>query len=99
MIRLRRQNIGPRLIHRRFKLVLIQLGDDLPGVHLGIEIGEKLVDRAGHLAADLHGDNGLQCTRRRHHLAHIAAAHRHSEIRRFGGSAEVAPIGESRAAD
>ncbi len=51
---------GFRFFHLRVEDGRIDARDDLPRLHLGVEIGKQFLDLAGDLRSDLDGDKGAQ---------------------------------------
>ena len=70
------------LSHRSLKEHWVDLGDDLACLHLGIKIGEKLLDITRDLAAYLDIDHRIERAGRGHKLRDRPARHIRGQISR-----------------
>jgi len=75
-----------RLLQRSLEEPWVDLREPLAFLHRAVEIDEKLGNGAGHLAADVDGDDGGHFARRGYHLDDGTAADRIRAIG-VGGSA------------
>ena len=72
-IGLRANQIRASLLDLRLKQRRIEPRKHLTLAHERIEVGVELLDRAGHLSADLHGRDGLKLAGGAHRLGDVAA--------------------------
>ena len=69
-------HVGLLLLHLLEERRRVELGQELPLLHLAVEVGVELGNDAGDLAADLHRDDGGDRARGAHRHGDVAAVDR-----------------------